>query len=244
MKHNREICRWALSFAVIAAMALPISDSWAREMSPDQGAKAENKKAEGKGKPGKAEDKKAEAEDKKAAAKAKGQAAEHQGKAEGAKTGGVGAGAAGAGDPADKLERIKQRATQRAQQRGARAKMLRKKAKMQAKAALRGKPMEKALKQELLRHARRMARLHRIEALAAETGNGDAVTRVETLMQKEMRRHNRWISLYSKGSDPATIDNAVESTMGNAPKASEAAANQPAAGEDGDEAKKDTTDAE
>ena len=65
---------------------------------------------------------------------------------------------------------------------------------MKAKAALKGKPMDNAFKQELKRHARRLARLERILEVAAEAEDDDTIERAEKLMDKENARHGKWLA--------------------------------------------------
>jgi hypothetical protein len=55
-------------------------------------------------------------------------------------------------------------------------------------------PMNDAMKEELKRHARRIARLERIKALATEAKDTDAVTRATKLIDKENARHDKWIA--------------------------------------------------
>jgi hypothetical protein len=55
-------------------------------------------------------------------------------------------------------------------------------------------PMNEAMREELKRHARRMARLERIKALASEAKDNDAVTRATKLIDKENVRHDKWIA--------------------------------------------------
>lgn len=60
--------------------------------------------------------------------------------------------------------------------------------------ALKGKAMHPSLKEELKRHARRLARLERIEALAKDSKDDDAEGRVKKLIEKENARHEKWMS--------------------------------------------------
>jgi hypothetical protein len=59
-------------------------------------------------------------------------------------------------------------------------------------AALRGQPMNEAMQQELNRHARRLARLERIKALAIEAKDAAVVERVTKLIDKENARHDKF----------------------------------------------------
>ena len=58
--------------------------------------------------------------------------------------------------------------------------------------------MQQAFKQELERHARRIARLERIHAVAAEAADGASLDRAEKLIDKENERHERWPSTYAE----------------------------------------------
>jgi hypothetical protein len=72
-------------------------------------------------------------------------------------------------------------------------------------AALHGQPMSEAMKEELSRHARRLARLERIKALAIEAKDTAVVERVTKLIEKENARHDKFTSHFEhkgeKGSD-------------------------------------------
>jgi hypothetical protein len=60
-----------------------------------------------------------------------------------------------------------------------------------------------AVREELRRHARRMARLNRILALAEEAKKDDVVKRVKDLIAKEEARHDkRMTALKDKGGQP------------------------------------------
>jgi len=99
-----------------------------------------------------------------------------------------------AADPDTVVEQVKARAEERRANRANRAKQLRSEARKRAKEALHGTPMQPSFKQEMRRHARRMARLHRLQAVAAEAGNTEAMQRVDKLLSKENTRHDRWVT--------------------------------------------------
>lgn len=61
------------------------------------------------------------------------------------------------------------------------------------KAMLKGPP-DDALKQELRRHAERIARLDRIKSVATTEKDNDAVERATKLIAKENERHDKWMS--------------------------------------------------
>ena len=63
-------------------------------------------------------------------------------------------------------------------------------------ATLKGNAMSVALKEELQRHAKRMARLARIETLAAEAKDAVIVARAKKLEEKESLRHEKWLAGY------------------------------------------------
>src|SRR5262245_55420384 len=57
---------------------------------------------------------------------------------------------------------------------------------------LHGQPMSEAIKEEMSRHARRLARLERIKALATEAKDTAVVDRVNKLIEKENARHDKF----------------------------------------------------
>jgi hypothetical protein len=90
----------------------------------------------------------------------------------------------GAVDRKDDDPKLKDRLRRRkSQQEMARAKIA---------AALRGQPMTEAMQQELRRHARRLARLERIKALAIEAKDSAVIDRVTKLIDKENARHDKF----------------------------------------------------
>ena len=54
-------------------------------------------------------------------------------------------------------------------------------------------PMNAPVKEELRRHAERVARIERIKTVAAEAKDNDAVERAGKLIGKENARHDRWM---------------------------------------------------
>jgi hypothetical protein len=80
--------------------------------------------------------------------------------------------------------------------RKAKAKDHRAEIKKKVEAALKGKPMVAAMKEELQRHARRLARLDRAKSVADEAKDADTVGRVDKLIAKENARHDKWIAGY------------------------------------------------
>ena len=68
-------------------------------------------------------------------------------------------------------------------------------------------PMDEAMKQELRRHAERIARLERIKSVAEQEKDTATVTKVTSLIAKEDERSERWISKHA--TTPATTPAAV-----------------------------------
>jgi hypothetical protein len=184
--------------AAMGLTVLPPGSAWAKKEKPeDAGSMAEGKgqidkghKAaghKGEGKPGDG-------------AAAAGHAAEAGGE--------VSATAAGGGkvDPAARMAEVKKRHAERGSNRAERAKASRDKMREKASKILHAKaagkdraaaePMVKALKQELKRHARRVARLDRVAVVAAEAGDAATLARADALMFKERERHERWMNNY------------------------------------------------
>ena len=55
-------------------------------------------------------------------------------------------------------------------------------------------PMDDAMRAELKRHARRVARLERIKALATEAKDTAIADRASKLLDKENARHDKWLT--------------------------------------------------
>jgi hypothetical protein len=55
-------------------------------------------------------------------------------------------------------------------------------------------PMDAAMKQELRRHAQRVARIERIKALALELKDKEVIERANKLLEKETARHQKWMA--------------------------------------------------
>lgn len=66
--------------------------------------------------------------------------------------------------------------------------------------ALKGQPMSRAMKEELERHARRLARLQRVRDVAEDEADTATAERVNKLVAKENARHERWMSNYDAKS--------------------------------------------
>lgn len=72
-------------------------------------------------------------------------------------------------------------------------------------------PMTESMKQEIRRHAQRVARIERIKALAIEAKDKEVTERADKLLAKENARHDKWVSNAgkqtgqpSKAAEPAT----------------------------------------
>ena len=110
------------------------------------------------------------------------------------------AGAAPA-DDADKKAREDKRAAEKTERK---AKSKEDKAALRAKvqATLKGQPMSHALREEIKRHARRLARLDRVKAVAEDEKDDATVARVSKLIAKENARHDKWMANFdAKAAD-------------------------------------------
>jgi hypothetical protein len=115
-------------------------------------------------------------------------------------------GAAADAAPADEAEQKAQEAKRKEKKEARKAKAKDERAELKKKvtAALKGQPMAQAMKQELERHARRLARLERVKDLAEEAKDTDAGGRVQKLIDKENGRHGKWMANYdAKAADKA-----------------------------------------
>lgn len=70
------------------------------------------------------------------------------------------------------------------------------------KSMLKG-PMNEALKQELRRHAERLARLERIKAVAQTEKDAASVDKATSLIAKENERHDKWMNKHVATATPA-----------------------------------------
>lgn len=59
---------------------------------------------------------------------------------------------------------------------------------------------DEALKQELRRHAERIARLDRIKVVAGEAKDNDSAEKANKLLAKENERHEKWMSKHVAGA--------------------------------------------
>jgi hypothetical protein len=71
-------------------------------------------------------------------------------------------------------------------------------------------PMDSAVKEELRRHAERIARLERIKSLAADAKDADATDRATKLTVKENARHDKWMEKHT--AMPSTVPAAMPAT--------------------------------
>ncbi len=99
--------------------------------------------------------------------------------------------AAGLADKTDKKEEAKpsDRAARRAAQHEAQKEKLR---------GMLKAPMDEAQKQELRRHAERVAKLERIKALAVESKDKDIAEKAGKLLEKETARHEKFLATAAK----------------------------------------------
>jgi len=108
------------------------------------------------------------------------------------------AASATAGGPED--EKAKEAAAAKRKEwkeaRKAKAKEVRAEVKKKVEAALKGQPISASIKEELKRHARRLARLERAKSVADEAKDADTVARIDKLIEKETARHDKWIAGY------------------------------------------------
>jgi hypothetical protein len=85
-------------------------------------------------------------------------------------------------------------------ERAERAKKEREALRPEVEKALKGSPMSEAMKRELERHARRMARIDRVKAVATEAKDDPSAERAAKLAERETARHSAWMTNY----DPKT----------------------------------------
>lgn len=67
--------------------------------------------------------------------------------------------------------------------------------------------MDQAIKQELRRHAERLARLSRIEQVAQAEKDDASVDKAKALAAKENERHDKWMSKHAADPLPAAETN-------------------------------------
>ncbi len=60
---------------------------------------------------------------------------------------------------------------------------------------LKKRPMDDALKQEMQRHAERVARLERVQKLAEQSSDSAIAERAKKLLEQEKLRHATYLSL-------------------------------------------------
>ena len=77
-------------------------------------------------------------------------------------------------------------------------------------------PVSDALRQELRRHAERVARLERIKAVAENEKDKDSVEKAAKLISKENERHDKWMSKNApvSGATTPTTTPAAAATAG------------------------------
>lgn len=65
-------------------------------------------------------------------------------------------------------------------------------------------PVNENLRQELRRHAERLARLERIKDVAETEKDKDSVEKADKLIAKEKERHDKWIGKHATPTKPGT----------------------------------------
>jgi hypothetical protein len=68
---------------------------------------------------------------------------------------------------------------------------------------LRGAPMTEPVREGLREHARRVARLLRLQEIAANRNDYDMVMRIDKLVARENSRHDKWLRELSRPPKPA-----------------------------------------
>lgn len=79
----------------------------------------------------------------------------------------------------------------------ARAKGQRQALRTKVEAIMKGREMDAGLKQELLLHAKRVARLERARAVASARKDTEQVTRATALLERESARHEGWVTAFA-----------------------------------------------
>jgi len=83
--------------------------------------------------------------------------------------------------------------------------------KIKLNAVLKG-PADEALKEELRRHAERVARIERIKSVATDAKDADSGARATKLLAKENARHDKWMEKRSATPTTATAPAALPAT--------------------------------
>ena len=186
---------WALLALAAALGVTPAASADLAAPPPAPGKDAKDKDHPGKG-ADKAADKGADN-----AAKGADNAADKGKKGDAAADAGATDAGAAPADDADKKAREAKRAAEKIERK---AKSKDDKAALRAKvqATLKGQPMSHALREEIKRHARRLARLDRAKAVAEDEKDDATVARVSKLVEKENARHDKWMANFdAKAAD-------------------------------------------
>jgi hypothetical protein len=101
----------------------------------------------------------------------------------------------------DKADKAAEKVANTVERLKAKAKSDRDELRGKVKVALKGQPMSEAMKQELKRHARRLARLERVKDVAKASADSEATARVDTLIDKENARHTKWMANFEAKAD-------------------------------------------
>jgi hypothetical protein len=105
-------------------------------------------------------------------------------------------------DQDKQLERVKRQAVDRKAKRDERARDRRKALRKTMRRWLRGGPITESVRAGLQEHARRIARLLRLEEIAATRNDYDLVMRIEKLVARENSRHDKWLRELSRPPKP------------------------------------------
>lgn len=137
-------------------------------------------------------------------------------KAETASTKAVDKGEKATGKLADKVEKAGDKAKS-ADDRAARREKEKSELRTHLTSAWKGAPSE-ALRQELGRHAERLARLERIKEVADGEKDKDSSDKAQKLITKENERHDKWMTRHAPSGTPSAV------TPGTTPGSSPAVA--------------------
>jgi hypothetical protein len=66
----------------------------------------------------------------------------------------------------------------------------------QVEEILHGRGMDPGLRQELLLHAKRVARLERARAVASDKKDAEQIARADVLLKQETARHDGWMAAF------------------------------------------------
>jgi hypothetical protein len=105
-------------------------------------------------------------------------------------------------DQDKQLERVKRQAADRKAKRDERGRDRRKALRKTMRRWLRGGPITESVRAGLQEHARRIARLLRLEEIAAARNDYELAMRIEKLVARENARHDKWLRDLSRPAKP------------------------------------------